>query len=104
MNWHSVLWGQEYLCFGGEREVEELKLFSVTSLPLLSNKICKPRSYNGTREELGKYLILLSLFTGCFHKLRNMGETMGEKKKKTTTELPAISCSHASSGVSSSFL
>lgn len=78
-------------------------VFSVTSLLPLSNKICKHRSYNGTREELGKYLILLSLFTGCFHKLRNMGET-GGGGGGDREELPASSCSRAWSGLSSSLL
>lgn len=72
----------EYLFFGGEKEVEELKCFSLLLLSVIKHKICKHRGYNGTREELGKYLILLSLFTRHFHKLRNMGEIMERKKIK----------------------
>lgn len=90
----------EYLFFGEEKEMEELKCFFLLLLSVIKHKICKHRDYNETREEQGKYLILLSLFTGHFHKLRNVGKIM-EKKKM---ELPASSCSCASSGISSCLL
>lgn len=68
--------------------MEELKCFFLLLLSVIKHKICKHRGYNETREEQGKYLILLSLFTGHFHKLRNVGKIMEGKKKKWSC-LPA---------------
>lgn len=77
----------EYLFFGEEKEMEELKCFFLLLLSVIKHKICKHRDYNETREEQGKYLILLSLFTGHFHKLRNVGKIMEKKKNGAACQL-----------------